>query len=339
LLRAEKTKTAQRYTAGMTAVSVIATVLNEVENIPRLVESLLGQTPPVAEIVVVDGGSADGTWEWLQGAQQKHPNLLAIRDESCSLKFTPGPISKGRNVAIAATRSPIVACADAGCTYRPDWTSELTGPVVRGETEYALGGSCLDPADPTVWDLASAPFFGVKMSQDAPTKSCTARSMAFTKDLWRRLGGFPETVFYGEDTLFDLEARRATMPKFPQRAKALYRPQNSFWQAFRQMARYAVSDGILGVRAARLFRNVARCVVGVLAVGLLYWTSIPLAAVLVLEMWFAFRLDWLFLRTLKPHVLLARMVFSILVPWIVAVNQIRGGVTKKHLANPQNAGA
>jgi hypothetical protein len=323
----------------MQAVSVIATVLNEVENIPRLVDSLMRQDPPAAEVVVVDGGSTDGTWEWLREAATHQPALRAIRDEACSLKFTPGPISKGRNVAIASAHSDLIACADAGCTYAPNWLAELTAPLVNGEAEYALGGASLDMNDPTVWDVASAPFFGVKLVKTAPTKSCTARSMAFTKDLWRRLGGFPETVFFGEDTLFDLEARRVAPPAFPLHAKAIYRPQNSFLSACKQLARYAVSDGILGVRRQRLVRNAARCIAEVVAVAVLAWTWIPLAVVLLLVLHFAFEQDWLFTRTLKPQVLLARLVFSIAVPWIITVNQVRGALTKKSLVNPQNAGA
>src|SRR5579872_3920658 len=263
----------------MTAVSVIATVLNENENIARLVESLLRQAPPAAEIVIVDGGSTDGTWEWLQQAMAAHPVLRAIRDETCSLRFTPGPVSKGRNVAIAAARSEMIACADAGCTYEPDWLAELTRPLMSGTSEYALGGACLDMRDPTVWDLASAPFFGVKMAADEPTKSCTARSMAFTKDLWNRIGGFPESVLLGDDTWFDLEARRLTQPAFPVRAKAHYRPQNSLGSACRQMTRYSVSDGVLGVRRSRLIRNGARCAAEVAALALLPSTWIPLALV------------------------------------------------------------
>jgi len=323
----------------MQAVSVIATVLNEAENIPRLVDSLMRQTPPATEIIIVDGGSTDGTWEWLQNAATSLPALRAIRDETCSLKFTPGPISKGRNIAIAATHSEVIACADAGCTYAPNWLTELTAPLLSGAAEYALGGASLDMKDPTVWDVASAPFFGVKFDELAPTKSCTARSMAFTKDLWQRLGGFPETVFFGEDTLFDLEARRIAPPAFPRNAKALYRPQNSFLSACQQLARYAVSDGILGVRWPRLLRNAARCVAEIAALAVLPWTWIPLAVVLALVLHFAFEQDWLFTRTLKPQVLLARLTFSIAVPWIITVNQIRGAVTKKSLVNPQNADA
>ena len=57
----------------MQPVSVIATVLNEVEDIARLVPSLLGQVPAAAEVVVVDGGSTDGTWEWLVDAARDTP--------------------------------------------------------------------------------------------------------------------------------------------------------------------------------------------------------------------------------------------------------------------------
>jgi glycosyltransferase involved in cell wall biosynthesis len=318
-------------------ISVIATVLNEAQDIARLVPSLLAQVPPPAEIVIVDGGSTDGTWEWLVNARAGHPNLLPIRDESCNLKRCPGPISRGRNVAIAAAGSPIIVCADAGCTYAPDWLARIAAPLVAGTAQYALGGSCLDPADPTVWDLASAHFFGVKLSSSAPTKSCTARSMAFTKDLWQRIGGFPESVFFGEDTLFDLQARGLTPPAFVECAKALYRPQYTFRSACRQLASYAISDGVLGVRRARLLRNAARCLLQLLALVSLPWSVFPLLAVLTLEAWFAYQADGRLLARHGPRGLLARFLFSILVPWIVATSRIRGSLTGKFQPNRQNA--
>ncbi|MFP5249194.1 MAG: glycosyltransferase [Acidobacteriota bacterium] len=212
----------------MLPVSIVVTVLNEAEDIGRVVPSLLAQQPPAAEVVVVDGGSTDGTWEWLVEAQARDPRLRAIRDETCNLKFCAGPVSRGRNVAIAAARSAIVACADAGCTYAPDWLANLTAPLVAGAAEYALGGSCVDPAGASLWDIASAPFFSIKLAPDEPTKSCTARSMAFTRALWERIGRFPESVLVGEDTLFDAAARGQTRPAFVANAKALYCPRNSF---------------------------------------------------------------------------------------------------------------
>ena len=55
----------------MLPVSVVLTELNEVEDIGNVVSSLLGQQPPAAEVIVVDGGSTDGTWEWLEAAHQR----------------------------------------------------------------------------------------------------------------------------------------------------------------------------------------------------------------------------------------------------------------------------
>ena len=326
----------RRYTSTMLPVTVIATVLNEVEDIARLVPSLLAQEPPAAEVVIVDGGSTDGTWEWLAVAAKEHPSLRAIRDESCNLRNCPGPIARGRNVAISAATSELIACVDAGCTYAPDWLARISAPLEDGSAEYALGGSSMDLADPTVWDLASAHFFGVKLAIDTPSKSCTARSMGFRKELWKRIGGFPETYFFGEDTLFDQRARAVTRPAFVERAKALYRPQYTVRTACRQLAGYAASDGVLGVRQARLFRNGARCVLEVLALGLLPWTLYPLVFVLALECWFAFRHDLAFLLRRGPQAVGARLLFSILVPWIVALNQIRGKLTGTMKANRQN---
>jgi len=326
----------------MPAVSVACTVLNERNDIDSLVESLMRQTLAPAEVIVVDGGSTDGTWERLEAARLKYPTLLPIRDESCNLKSCPGPIARGRNVGVAAATSDVVACADAGCTYHPDWLANLTAAILNGGAEYSVGGSYIDP-DPsrsTIWDVASAPFFGVKLNPDAATKSCTARSMAFRKDLWRRVGGFPENVFLGEDTVFDSAMRKLVTPAFAERAKAAYRPRHSFRLALRQMVSYSVTDGVLGGRSARLWRNIARCLVEILAVLALVYSPIPLLCVLALEIYFAFRLDWSDLRKAgwltSLRILPVRLVFSLIVPWVVAWYQALGSITKKNRPNRQN---
>lgn len=326
----------------MPAVSVACTVLNERDDIDSLVESLMRQTLSPAEVIIVDGGSTDGTWERLEAARLKYQTLVPIRDESCSLQRCPGPIARGRNVGIAAATSDVVACADAGCTYHPDWLANLTAPIFAGNAEYCVGGSCVDLTSATVWDVASAPFFGVKLNPDAATKSCTARSMAFRKELWRRVGGFPENVFLGEDTVFDSKVRKLVTPAFAARAKAAYRPRHSFRSALRQMVSYSVTDGVLGGRSARLWRNIARCLVEILAAVALVYSPIPLLCVLALEIYFAFRLDWSDLRKAGLKVSLrtlpARLAFSLLVPWVVAWYQTLGSITKKNRPNRQNVG-
>jgi hypothetical protein len=207
---------------------------------------------------------------------------------------------------------------------------------VSGEAEYALGGSSIDADLCTVWDVAAAPFFGIRLAVNSPIKSCTARSMAFTRNLWEQVGGFPEHVLLGEDTLFDLQARARTKPAFVASAKALYAPKFTLRSAIKKTGRYAICDGQARVRWARLFRNIERCVVEIAALIALYWSIIPLLAVLAFELWVAFRFDWKDIVRHGLRAVCARFVFSLAMPWVVAANHIRGLFSSRQLSNPQN---
>ena len=59
--------------AGPPAVSVVVAVRDAVETLPRCLDSILAQTYPNLEIVVIDGGSTDGTVECLE----RYSELLA----------------------------------------------------------------------------------------------------------------------------------------------------------------------------------------------------------------------------------------------------------------------
>jgi hypothetical protein len=104
------------------------------------------------------------------------------------------------------------------------------------------------------------------------------------------------------------------------------------------MARYGVADGVLGTRRSRLLRNFLRCAAEIAAILLLPRSALPLVCVLLLEIYFAFRLDW---STFRKHASLraigARLLYSLAVPWIAAWNQAVGELTKTNQPNRQNA--
>ncbi|MCX7671294.1 MAG: glycosyltransferase, partial [Anaerolineae bacterium] len=82
-----------------TRVSVICTVLNEGDAIRRLLDSLLAQTRPPDEVVIVDGGSRDQTVAILREYADRLPLQVLVE---------PGAnISRGRNVAIAAATGAV----------------------------------------------------------------------------------------------------------------------------------------------------------------------------------------------------------------------------------------
>ncbi len=320
----------------MPSISIIATVLNEAESIDRLVESLLRQSQQPLEIVIVDGGSTDGTWERLQQHAASSPLLRAIRDESCNLKHSRGPIARGRNLAIAATHGAIIACCDAGCSYDPDWLVNLTRPLLERGAQYVLGGSRIEPSEATTWDLAAAPLMGVSMTSEGSRRSCTARSMAFSKTLWERAGKFPETTLLGEDTWFDFQARDLVEVAYAENAMALYRPRLSWGGAVGTIARYSAADGALGTRRSRFLKMLLRCLLQVLAVGTLPWRWWLLAIDAVLELYIAFERDRSVLRPSQWRGLVPRLVFSVSVPWITVYYYLRGTRSKAPVLNPQN---
>lgn len=61
----------------MSDISVVIPTYNRLWSLPQAVDSCRSETCDV-EIIVVDDGSTDGTWEWLQA----QPDLVAIRTEN-----------------------------------------------------------------------------------------------------------------------------------------------------------------------------------------------------------------------------------------------------------------
>src|SRR5215217_1649684 len=102
--------------------SLIMTVRNEAASLPGLFESILRQTALPAEVVIVDGGSTDGT----QDVVRRYAAQLPLR-----LIERPGAnISEGRNTAIEHAGCDIIAATDAGVRLEPAWLETLVMPLV-----------------------------------------------------------------------------------------------------------------------------------------------------------------------------------------------------------------
>ena len=175
-------------------VAVIATVRNERASIDELIGSLVNQTRPPDEIVISDSDSDDGTRQRL--------DELAATTHGMKVIGAPGDRSMGRNAAIAATSSDLVACIDAGCVAEPDWLEHLVAPFDLDSTTWVAG--FYRPVGRSVLSTC----IGLVMvwtpdAVDPATFLPSARSMAFSKAAWRDVGGFPEGMNFAEDTIFD----------------------------------------------------------------------------------------------------------------------------------------
>jgi glycosyltransferase involved in cell wall biosynthesis len=184
-------------------ISLVATVFNERAAIADWLASIEQQTLQPDEIVIVDGGSDDGTIELLNEFAKTHPHTRVIVDRTCTKQFSRGPISRGRNRAISEARGEIIAVTDAGCRLQPQWLAEITGPFTDPEVDVVSGWYRAAPGNRLQEYLA--PMFCPPLDRiDRGRFLPSSRSVAFRKSAWQAAGGYPEDSYTAEDTLFDM---------------------------------------------------------------------------------------------------------------------------------------
>ncbi|HEV8131164.1 MAG TPA: glycosyltransferase [Acidobacteriota bacterium] len=176
-------------------VSVVIPVRNEAESLEELIASLKAQTYPPAEIVIVDGGSTDGTIALAR--------RLAAEDETLRLieagEATPG---RGRNIGTAAARWEWIAFCDAGNQLETQWLERLT-EVVRSDPEVSFIYGNFEPVINSFFiRCASLAYIPPKQARPGgPIRAPTIASALMRRDAWRQVGGFPD-LRAAEDLIF-----------------------------------------------------------------------------------------------------------------------------------------
>lgn len=182
-------------------IALIATVFNEADNLTQWWKSIVEQTLPPDEIVIVDGGSRDGTWEKLQDLAQQSPVPVKLEQRPCN-------IAEGRNRAIALTQAEIIVCTDAGSFPAPDWLQQITRPLIEDPTLDAVGGQSFSTAETEFQKFLRIFESGYDQPQANEGDFASSRNIAFRRQAWTSVGGYPEWLtLAGEDALFNLQLR------------------------------------------------------------------------------------------------------------------------------------
>jgi cellulose synthase/poly-beta-1,6-N-acetylglucosamine synthase-like glycosyltransferase len=237
-------------------VSLISTVVNAAEHTPAFLASIGAQSRPPDEVIVVDGGSTDGTLELLRAAG----GITLIEEPGAN-------IARGRNLAIAHAAHEAIAVADADCEYGPRWLERLMEPLDAG-ADVAMG-----TYEPIVTSFFEACVASVNLpldpaEVDEATFNPSARSVAFRREAIEAVGGYPEWLPIGEDTWVDLRWReRGVAMRLAPEAVARWRPRASLGETWTQYFRYARGDAQAGMHPER--HGVRVAVYGCLAAGLM----------------------------------------------------------------------
>jgi GT2 family glycosyltransferase len=96
--------------------SVVIPTFNRRDQLRHVVSAVTGQSRPEGveiELVIVDDGSSDGTWDWLE-KESEHPAITALRQDNA------GP-AKARNRAVEATTGDIILFLGDDTVPQPGW--------------------------------------------------------------------------------------------------------------------------------------------------------------------------------------------------------------------------
>jgi len=260
----------------MAKVSVIATVKNESSSISDLLESLCCQTRQPDEVIIVDGGSNDGTLVKLRTWEtSRRLPLRVLVEPGCN-------IARGRNVAIAAAHGPIIASTDAGARLAPSWLANLLQPFEGKDAEPAPIVACgfFVPEATTIFETAmGATVLPVLADIDPNRFLPSSRSVAFLKSAWEAVGGYPEWLDYCEDLIFDFCLRaKGYRFIFVPAAVVYFRPRSSLPAFFKQYYHYARGDGKADLWRKR---HAARYLTYLLALPTLLYLSVTRSPVWV----------------------------------------------------------
>jgi len=222
--------------------SLVITVKNENQSIEALLDALENQSTIPKEIIIVDGGSIDGTINIIKERMTKNKRIKLIVRKKTS-------IAKGRNEGVLNSSGNIIAMTDAGCVVDKDWLLNITKPFLT-KSKIGIVTGLYRMRGNSLFQEAIKPYLGIPYRLASSTNFLpSARSMAFRKSVWKKIGGFSEDLERaGEDTLFNYQARKRGIKfYFAKKAVVDWEVPRSLPEAFKKFYYYAKGDAQTGI--------------------------------------------------------------------------------------------
>ena len=220
-------------------VSLVATVKDAGPYVGEFLVSVAAQARAPDEVIVVDGGSSDGTLKTLRAAS----GITLIEEPGAN-------IARGRNLAVRAAAHDAIAVSDADCVLEPHWLERLIEPLERG-ADVSMG--VYRPLARTFFEECAA---AISIKEPGELREDTympsARSVAFRRDAFERAGGYPEWMALGEDMYLNHRWRElGVRMDLARDAVVARRPRPDLAAYWRQFAGYAEHDARGGMHPGR----------------------------------------------------------------------------------------
>jgi glycosyltransferase involved in cell wall biosynthesis len=172
------------------SVSVIISVFNGARYLGAAIDSVLGQTWPGVELIVVDDGSTDTTPDVIAGYGSR---IVSIRQENRG-------VSAARNVGLHAAKGPFLALLDADDIWLPEKVARQMEYLERNPAS----GGCVTLVENFFTD-------GETVKENprlaAPVAGFSMSALLAPRGLFDRVGAFGETARHSGSIDWFLAAR------------------------------------------------------------------------------------------------------------------------------------
>ncbi len=191
--------------------TLVSTIYNEASRLKQTISDIEAQTLKPTEIIITDAGSKDGSIDILEEWKQTSSIKITILiEKGCN-------VARGRNIAIEKAQTEWIVSTDFGCRFHPQWLKTLLSPITllpqqpndlttyRPNDLTVIGGA-FTIVENDVDSLAAKSDYILQRGYPVVMDeyfSVSSRSIAYKKEVWEKIGGYPEWLtLAADDTIF-----------------------------------------------------------------------------------------------------------------------------------------
>jgi cellulose synthase/poly-beta-1,6-N-acetylglucosamine synthase-like glycosyltransferase len=196
-------------------LSLIIAAKNEAENINKLFDHLerLNYPQENFEVIIVDDNSSDNTYSLIESRILNKNNFRLLKAEQKEFDGKKGALSIG----IKNAQNHLIVITDADCLPDSNWLKAIAGKLDDGY-DFVFGVAPISVGEFTVQKLSAFEnlrnsFLSIAALGLNIPYSAAARSFAFRKNSFERIGGYSKTIsiLSGDDDLLLREAFKNKM--------------------------------------------------------------------------------------------------------------------------------
>ncbi len=282
--------------------TLVSTIYNEASRLKQTISDLEAQTLKPTEIIITDAGSKDGSIEILEEWKKNSAIIITILiEKGCN-------VARGRNLAIEKAQTEWIVSTDFGCRFHSEWLQTLLSPLLNPKT-YNLDTNNLSTSSPNDLltyspnDLTVVGGAFTIIEDDITTLagksdyilqrgypvvmddyfSVSSRSIAYKKEVWEKVGGYPEWLtLAADDTIYWKLIKKHGFNYSFVKEPLVYWGRHKTNKAFAKEAfRYGLGDGESRINYRNFWSNLIETGLRYLFfLSLLFWVILSISYIL-----------------------------------------------------------